>query len=141
MQDFYYNFMKQNHTDFVVSDFGFNILQGKPFSSESPDNMVACDSCGEGTLEIKGPFCHRNDTIELAASSGKSFCIKKLNDVYMLKKSHQYYKSVYVGKITGILLFGHWKVHLFKESCQTQTFLTQLLRKLRNSSTYALCLS
>ena len=93
-RDFYFNLMKQNHTDFSVCDSGFNILQSKPFFGASPDGMVACDCCGEGTLEIKCPCCHKHDTIELAASNDKSFCIEKINDVYMLKKSHQYYYQV-----------------------------------------------
>ena len=110
-----------------MCDSGFNILQSKPFIDASPDGMVACDFCGEGTLEIECPFSHRHDTIELAASSDTPFWIERTKDVYMLKKSHQYHYqvqtqiSVCVGKIMGILLFGRWKIYLFKESCQTQT--------------------
>ena len=93
-RDFYNSVMNKQHTDFIVYDSGFQIMQDKPFIGASPDGIVNCRCCGEGTLEIKCPFCHMNDSIEKAISTDKSFCIEKAGDIYTLKKSHQYYYQV-----------------------------------------------
>ena len=93
VKDFYFNLMKQNHTNFTVCDSGFNILQSKPFIGAPPDGMVACDWCGEGTLEIKCPFWHRNDSIELAASSDKSFCT--------VKKAEKFFSICIMAELVG----------------------------------------
>ncbi len=32
----------------------------------TPDGKVSCDCCGRKVVEIKCPFCHKGDSIQLA---------------------------------------------------------------------------
>ncbi len=41
----------------------------------TPDGKVSCDCCGRGVIEIKCPFCHKGDSIQLAMDD-KKFCLK-----------------------------------------------------------------
>ena len=64
--------------------------------SASPDGLVDCTCCGEGVVEIKCPFCHRNDGIQDAAKD-KKFCLQQISDgtgTYSLDHSHAYYYQV-----------------------------------------------
>ena len=53
----------------------------------SPDGVITCDCCGVGTLEIKCPFCARDEPPDVAE-------IEYLSDVTnktRLKENHAYY--------------------------------------------------
>lgn len=82
------------HVDFTVADSGFVINPKWPHIGASPDGLVDCACCGEGVVEIKCPFCHRNDGIQEAAQD-KMFCLQKGSDgTYKLDHSHAYYYQV-----------------------------------------------
>lgn len=53
----------------------------------SPDGVITCDCCGVGTLEIKCPFCARDEPLDVAE-------IEYLSDVTnktRLKENHAHY--------------------------------------------------
>ena len=65
--------MIAKHENFKISNAGLFIDDTHPFLRASPDGMVKCSCCGKGVLEIKCPFCHKDDLPE----SDNSFCMIK----------------------------------------------------------------
>jgi len=58
----------------------------------TPNGMVTCDRCGNGVLEVKCPYCYKNDLPETEESR---FCmIKADNGIWSLKRNHTYYYQV-----------------------------------------------
>ena len=55
--------MAASHADFTDNDSGLVINPKWSHIGTSPDGLVDCTYCGEGVMEIKCPFCHRNDGI------------------------------------------------------------------------------
>ena len=72
--------MKEKHTDFRVNDSGLVINPLWPCFGASPDDVISCKCCGRGVLEIKCPYCHRDETIAVAAAEDKKFCLKENAD-------------------------------------------------------------
>ena len=86
--------MKQSHTGFNVHDSGLIINPELPFLGATPDGNVSCACCGKGIVEIKCPYCHKGDTIEVA-SEDKKFCLTKGSDGHIcLDRVHAYYYQV-----------------------------------------------
>ena len=80
-----YRVMKENqHLNFHMVDCRFFISSDYPFIGASPDSLISCDCCGEGYVEVKCPYCKRNDTVEL------KFCIQSGN----LSITHPYYAQI-----------------------------------------------
>ena len=65
-----------------------------PFIGASPDGIVNCDCCPKGVLEIKSPYCHRNESIISATVNDKKFCLREEDEILHLDCSHQYYYQV-----------------------------------------------
>lgn len=83
------------HSDGKVKDAGFTISPLYPFVGASPDGYVSCSCCGLGILEIKCPFCAKDETVEEAASNCKQFCLERNdNGALSLKKDHAYFYQV-----------------------------------------------
>ena len=59
----------------------------------SPDAMVNCDCHGVVCVEVKCPFKHEDSTVE-CATTGSSFCFRKVDGVITLRKDHPYYSQV-----------------------------------------------
>ena len=60
----------------------------------TPDGLTECDCCDrKGVLEIKCPFCLKDQSME-EASGDKRFCLEKVNSHFQLKRDHQYYYQV-----------------------------------------------
>ena len=54
--------------------------------------MLTCDCCGDGVLEVKCPYCYKNDLPETDESR---FCMNKNDDgTWTLKRNHTYYYQV-----------------------------------------------
>ena len=50
--------------------------------------MVTCDCCGDGVLEVKCPYCYKDDLPETDESR---FCMSKNDDgTWSLKRNHTY---------------------------------------------------
>ena len=39
-------------------------------------SFITCDCCGEGCVEVKCPYCKRNDTVDEALNNDPKFCIQ-----------------------------------------------------------------
>ena len=74
-RDRYDRKMKGLHTGFEVRESGFVINCEWPFIGAT--GVVSCVCCGQGVLEIKCPFCHKGETIEVA-SQDRRFCVQKM---------------------------------------------------------------
>ncbi len=57
--------MMAKHAGFEVSDSGLVINPTWSHIRASPDGLVKCNCCTPGVVEIKCPFCHKNDTISV----------------------------------------------------------------------------
>jgi len=65
-----------------------------PYLGASPDGIVTCRCCTQGVVEIKCPFCHRNDAVA-ELSHDVQFCLKKSsNTCLFLDHAHVYYYQV-----------------------------------------------
>jgi len=63
-----------------------------PIVGATHDGMVTCDCCGNGVLEVKYPYCYKNDLPETDESR---FCMSKADDrICSLKCNHTYYYQV-----------------------------------------------
>ena len=90
-RDRYEKRMKETHTTFSITDSGFVINPEWPFIGATPDGMVSCDCCGKGVMEIKCPYCHKGQSIEVSTQDMK-FCIQKNADgVLALEHSYAYH--------------------------------------------------
>lgn len=56
----------------------------------SPDSDVDCDCCGSGALEIKCPFCQRQDVLD---TTNTSF-LESIHGQLQLKQDHMYYDQL-----------------------------------------------
>ena len=72
-RDLYMKAQKPKHTNLTVQDSGL-INPLWPFIGASPDGVLSCTCCGRGTLEIKCPYCHREEDIAVASEDSK-FCL------------------------------------------------------------------
>ena len=86
----------ENHHNLEVKDSGLCINTQWPFIGASPDGIISCQCHDDtGVLEIKCPYCHRDDAIESAASKDTNFCLKKQDDgSLVLDHGHAYYYQV-----------------------------------------------
>ena len=87
-----YQVMKENqHLHFHMVDCGFFISTDYPFIGASPDSLISCDCCGEGCVEVKCPYCKRNDAVDKASNSESKFCIQSGS----LSITHPYYAQIH----------------------------------------------
>ena len=73
-RDLYMKAQKTKHTNLTAQDSGLIINPLWPFIRASPDGVLSCTCCGRGTLEIKCPYCHREEDIAVASEDSK-FCL------------------------------------------------------------------
>ena len=91
----YYEKQMMGHHGFVVSNSGLSINPKWPHLGTSPDGMISCHCCGKGVVEIKCPYCYRNDDIDTVTIDSKQFCLcKHSNGNSYLDKGHAYYYQV-----------------------------------------------
>ena len=62
-----------------------------PYLGASPDGLVECSCCGKGVLEVKCPFCHKDN---LPEENETGFCMLKSEGTWSLKRNHSYYYQV-----------------------------------------------
>ena len=57
--------MKQTvHVNFTIAKSGLVLNPEWPHLGASPDDIVQCDCCGKGVVEIKCPYRHRLEAVE-----------------------------------------------------------------------------
>ena len=57
----YINLMEFSHTAFFCKESGLVVSLTHPFIGASPDGVVHCECCGHGVIEIKCPYCIRDE--------------------------------------------------------------------------------
>ena len=96
-----YRLMKEKqHLNFRMVNCGLCISTDDPFIGTSPDDpftgtssdsLISCDCCGEGCVEVKCPYCIRNNLIDEAPSNcDAKFCIQSGS----LSTTHPYYTQI-----------------------------------------------
>ena len=73
-----------SHSNFMFNSSGLFIWKEFQFIAVTPDGVVQCDCCGSGIVEIKCPFCTKDDNPDTA---------RFLTDGHLDVK-HQYYYQV-----------------------------------------------
>ena len=86
-------YLQHQHDDVKIEDCGLHINPEIPFMGASPDGLVECACCEKGLLEIKCPFCTKNESL-LNKAEQKGFCLKVNDGKMQLDKSHAYYFQV-----------------------------------------------
>ena len=86
--------VKSKHTNLHVAECGLFINPQWPYIGASPDGIIYCDCCPKGVLEIKCPYCHRDESISAAVAKDKNFCLIEVNGQISLDHDHAYYYQV-----------------------------------------------
>ena len=81
---------QQTHEGLSVEDSGLCINTAYPHLGASADAVVSCKCCGKGVVEIKCPFCAKNESI----TEETVHCLENVNGEIHLKKDHAYYYQV-----------------------------------------------
>ena len=85
--------MIRTHDNVRVRCSGFVISAAHPYIGASPDAIVTCDCCGSSPVEVKCPFCKKDNIIH--EITDKNFCLQKdVNGVLKLSKTHAYWYQV-----------------------------------------------
>lgn len=63
----YINLMECNHTAFSYKESGLIVSLTHPFIGACPDKVVHCECCGHGVIEIKCPYCIRDEDLGTAS--------------------------------------------------------------------------
>ena len=87
------HYMSVKHQNFSVNSSGLVINPDWPHLGASPDGIVNCSCCGQGTLEIKCPFCDCTESIETCVARSKT-CLSNVDGSMHLSKAHRYYYQV-----------------------------------------------
>ena len=70
----YIYMMKKEHISFEITECGLIIDPMFPFLGATPDGLVTCACCGNGSLEIKCPFsCRKKELKEVAEENSRFF--------------------------------------------------------------------
>ena len=95
-KDCYFAMASQSHQNLSITEAGLFVDYHDPYLGASPDGLVECSCCGNGVLEVKCPFCHKDNLPEdnLPEDNETSFCMLKSEGTWSLKRSHSYYYQV-----------------------------------------------
>lgn len=85
---------KKYHKKFKSNDSGLVIYKEKPFIAASPDQLVECQCCGAGLVEIKCPYRIRSEIPSAANLDYLHDVIKHDGKITSLKKNCAYYFQV-----------------------------------------------
>lgn len=81
------------HANFSMRDSGLVIHNRYPEIGASPDGVVRCDCCGEGSLEVKCPYLVRDEVLS-EVKEGATCLAKNADGTLHLQKGHAYYYQV-----------------------------------------------
>ena len=84
--------MRKMHSGFQFKDCGLFLHATKPYLGATPDQLLFCECCGEGLLEIKCPYSirHTKPTYE----NVDYIALDKETGLNKLKQTHSYYAQV-----------------------------------------------
>ena len=63
-----------------------------PHYGATPDGIVKCDCCGNGLIEIKCPYKHKESHPHSVVDN--KFCLEHVDGLVRLKKTHDYYYQI-----------------------------------------------
>ena len=122
---------EKQHLHFRMVNCGFFISTDDPIIGASADSLISCDCCGEGCVEVKCPYCIRNNPIDEAPSNcDPKFCIQSGN----LSTTHPYYAQIQTQmnvcnrKYCDFFMWTK-KDYFCHELCKIRTFGRHMLRK------------
>ncbi|XP_067125337.1 uncharacterized protein [Centruroides vittatus] len=75
------------HHNFIIKETGFHVLPDHPFIGATPDGLVECNCCGQGVVEVKCPWCQRQQNID---ENTPNFLVKE-NGIFTINKNSNYY--------------------------------------------------
>ena len=84
--------MKDEHTELSYTSSGLRVNPKYPHLGATPDGIVKCDCCGNGLIEIKCPYKHKQSHPHNVVES--KFCLEHVNGRIYLKKTHEYYFQI-----------------------------------------------
>ena len=82
------------HQKFTLRQSGLVLHPDWPHLGASPDSIIQCECCGPGVLEIKCPFCRKDEDVDAITSSSKSCLIASSDGSSHLDRNHRYYYQV-----------------------------------------------
>ena len=85
----YIQHMLKNHINFKWHECGLMISPDYPFLGATPDGKATCDCCDPVLVEIKCPYCQRDENISSAVD-----CLKEKDGQISLDEDHAYYYQV-----------------------------------------------
>ncbi|XP_071081072.1 uncharacterized protein [Haliotis cracherodii] len=88
-RDAYEKLSCEHHHNFSVEECGLFRSCEYPHPGATPDGIVDCSCCGRGCLEIKCPYCAKDDLIE-----NNIVYLEEVNGSLQLKRDSQYYYQV-----------------------------------------------
>ena len=88
----YLTIASKNHHNLKVSEAGLFVDIHKPYLGATPDGIAECDCCERRVIEVKCPFCFKDDVPD---STKAGFCMRKGDDdVRNLNHDRMYYYQV-----------------------------------------------
>jgi hypothetical protein len=90
---FYEREIKKHHKDFKVKQCGLFINKENQFIHATPDILCSCACCGDGCGEVKCPISVKQCDFEAYVRSNGA-CLEKVDGVFKLKRTHNYYYQV-----------------------------------------------
>ncbi|XP_067654064.1 uncharacterized protein [Haliotis asinina] len=88
-RDTYEKLSSERHHNFSVEECGLFLSCEYPHLGATPDGIVDCGCCGRGSLEIKCPFCAKDDFVD-----NRIVYLEEVNGSLQLKRDSQYYYQV-----------------------------------------------
>ena len=85
----YATFIKSSHHNAQIADSGLVINPEYPHLGASPDGVVSCACCGEGLVEVKCPYCVRDED-----AVNHKCLITDDKGVKVLDQTHAYYYQI-----------------------------------------------
>jgi hypothetical protein len=93
--------MSLKHRSFILNGCGLIVDQIFPIFAATPDGSRKCKCHGNGIVEVKCSYKHRDEAIRDIPSIDTSFYLEK--ETLKLKKNHRYYTQIqfqmYVAKV------------------------------------------
>ena len=90
----YFQRGKKVHRGFKVKTCGLIIDSDHPYIGASPDGLVSCSCCGNGTIEIKCSYTYQNETPDTACADDHYHVFKDANGDIKLKHSSSWYLQI-----------------------------------------------
>ena len=90
----YTDSVSAHHENWKISNCGLFLSTEHFYMGASPDAVVYCSCCGDGCIEIKCPFKHKDDFIFEAVEKNKKFCLQNIDGVTKLSRNHPYYYQI-----------------------------------------------